>query len=426
MKTILSHTEKTKITNSLRGWEGRTSTAETGEGWEIVTMKRSSGLISSTAQKVTFLPNGCMTYSLFSDKRINLLSEKAKATESKIKELHAKALILFDAHPEAVEVNEAEPYKIEIGQRVFLDGYGKGQRDGNAIIYRIDSTDWGINYFTVDIDTLELSTVSHIRDYKQKFGIGTYYNEGDKFKGSIDELNNFVIEAKEKEVKENERLQSSKILEAQLRAGKIEEGKKLVTIPTDAKTVIVADMYQNNSDSMTDYFNTSVAFFVVLAFSSNERNNMQELRKACLNFEETKVFANNSEFEHTGGHSYLPNYYIGSSDWSGWKVNKNKYTINLETEAGRELVYIAAAEGRYFVPNVAEPEKKPIESLKIGSIEIVDYSEKAIAVIGYTKSIKDQLKELGGRFNFRLSCGAGWIFQKSKQTEIEKLIQGLK
>jgi hypothetical protein len=426
MKTILSQTEKTKITNSLRGWEGRTSTAETGEGWEIVTIKRASGFITSTAQKVKFLPNGALTYSLFSDARINLLSEKGKATENKIKELHAKALILFDAHPEAVKINEAEPYKIEIGQRVFLDGYGKGQRDGNAIIYAINSTDWGINYLTIDIDTLELSTVSHIRDYKEKFGIGTYYIEGDKFKGSIDDLNNFVIDAKQKEAQEIERAKSSRILEDQLRKAKIEEGKKLVSIPKDAKCVIVADMYQDNSDSQTDYFNTSVSFFVVLAFSSNERNNMQELKKACLNYEETEKFANDSKFEHNDGHSYLPNYYVGSRDWYGWKVNKNKYTINLSTEAGRELVYIAAAEGRYFVPNVAEPEKKSIESLKIGSIEIVDYSEKAIAVIGDTKPIKDQLKELGGRFNFRLSCGAGWIFQKSKQTEIEKLIQGLK
>lgn len=56
-------------------------------------------------------------------------------------------------------------------------------------------------------------------------------------------------------------------------------------------------------------------------------------------------------------------------------------------------------------------EKKEVVA---GEVEIVDYSEKAIAVIGDTKSIKDTLKELGGKFNYNLKCGAGWIFPKTK------------
>lgn len=53
------------------------------------------------------------------------------------------------------------------------------------------------------------------------------------------------------------------------------------------------------------------------------------------------------------------------------------------------------------------------------SIEFIDYSDKAFAVVGDTKSIKDLLKSLGGRFNPRLSCGAGWIFSKKKREEVE-------
>ncbi len=59
-----------------------------------------------------------------------------------------------------------------------------------------------------------------------------------------------------------------------------------------------------------------------------------------------------------------------------------------------------------------------------GEIQIVDYSAKAIAVIGETKPIKDKLKELGGKFNFRLSCGAGWIFPKSKLSELQSFLSG--
>jgi hypothetical protein len=54
--------------------------------------------------------------------------------------------------------------------------------------------------------------------------------------------------------------------------------------------------------------------------------------------------------------------------------------------------------------------------------EILNYSEKAIAVTGDTKSVKDELKRLGGRFNPRLSCGAGWIFSAKKREEVEKLL----
>lgn len=46
-------------------------------------------------------------------------------------------------------------------------------------------------------------------------------------------------------------------------------------------------------------------------------------------------------------------------------------------------------------------------------VQIIEYSEKAIAVIGETYLIKDKLKALGGRFNKFLSCGAGWVFRAS-------------
>ena len=66
-----------------------------------------------------------------------------------------------------------------------------------------------------------------------------------------------------------------------------------------------------------------------------------------------------------------------------------------------------------------EPKEAQTEH-KEANLQIVDYSEKAIAVIGDTKSVKDELKALGGKFNFRLTCGAGWIFSKTKESEIRK------
>lgn len=78
----------------------------------------------------------------------------------------------------------------------------------------------------------------------------------------------------------------------------------------------------------------------------------------------------------------------------------------------------------FLLPKTEEKETPNFETLEVpeGEIQIIDYSERAIAVIGDTKPIKDKLKELGGKFNFRLSCGAGWIFPKTKLTDIENLL----
>ncbi len=69
-------------------------------------------------------------------------------------------------------------------------------------------------------------------------------------------------------------------------------------------------------------------------------------------------------------------------------------------------------------------EKPNFEAVEVpeGEIQIIDYSEKSFAVIGETKPIKDTLKELGGSFNFRLSCGPGWIFPKTKLEAVQEFL----
>lgn len=71
-------------------------------------------------------------------------------------------------------------------------------------------------------------------------------------------------------------------------------------------------------------------------------------------------------------------------------------------------------------------EAKEVEAVTVEGLEIVDYSEKAIAVFGDTKAIKEQLKELGGRFNPALNYNgekrAGWIFSKKKADEVRNLM----
>ena len=56
-------------------------------------------------------------------------------------------------------------------------------------------------------------------------------------------------------------------------------------------------------------------------------------------------------------------------------------------------------------------------------MEIVDYSDKSIAVYGETKPWRENLKSLGGRFNQNLRDGPGWIFSKKHDDKVSSFVQ---
>ncbi|MBO6271826.1 hypothetical protein J6O48_03490 [bacterium] len=57
------------------------------------------------------------------------------------------------------------------------------------------------------------------------------------------------------------------------------------------------------------------------------------------------------------------------------------------------------------------------------NIEIVDYSEKALALFGDTYQIKDKLKELGAYYNkhlkYKTGLKPGWVISKKKKEQVE-------
>lgn len=83
-------------------------------------------------------------------------------------------------------------------------------------------------------------------------------------------------------------------------------------------------------------------------------------------------------------------------------------------------------------PKQSEPTNEPNDVkasepvVTVEGLEIVDYSEKAIAVFGDTKTIKDELKKLGGKFNPALKHNgekrAGWIFSKKQADKVRALL----
>ena len=76
----------------------------------------------------------------------------------------------------------------------------------------------------------------------------------------------------------------------------------------------------------------------------------------------------------------------------------------------------------YTKPEPKQNKTNETETIEAKGLQIIDYSERAIAVVGDTKAIKETLKTLGGRFNAHLTCGAGWIFSKTKESTLREAL----
>ena len=76
----------------------------------------------------------------------------------------------------------------------------------------------------------------------------------------------------------------------------------------------------------------------------------------------------------------------------------------------------------YTKPEPKQNKTNKTETIEAKGLQIINYSEKAIAIVGETRAIKETLKTLGGRFNSHLSCGAGWIFSKTKETTLREAL----
>lgn len=121
--------------------------------------------------------------------------------------------------------------------------------------------------------------------------------------------------------------------------------------------------------------------------------------------------------------TYASSFRYDDSDGMQDYYDTNFY---LSIKVGDEYKVIEPKAKKSSVKPERVEEAKEVEAVTAGGLEIVDYSEKAIAVFGDTKAIKEQLKELGGRFNPALNYNgekrAGWIFSKKQADKVRELL----
>ena len=101
--------------------------------------------------------------------------------------------------------------------------------------------------------------------------------------------------------------------------------------------------------------------------------------------------------------SYASSYRYDDSDGMQDYYDTNFF---LKIEIADDYKVIEPKAKKQTTKKQEEPETVETSN-SVEGLEIVDYSEKAIAVFGETKVIKDQLKELGGKFNPALRHGEG-------------------
>ncbi len=418
---------KTNIYKSIRnGWqaESMTEANANGQAWQISTHKVNGGVKCSATQGT--LRNDIFSYEMFGAKRLELASEAGICNENKVRNVHAAGLIEFEKQISS-EVEEKPLYVIGIGQIIFTESpYSETKR----VIYEVEG---GGSYKTVTTDGKHLRREDHIKPYSEKFGIGVYYNEGEIM--PLNEVEILVESAEISQAMANIKVNERQAEHDKVKAEKIEKGKNVISeIPKGFTHVIVAEGREDDSDRQSDYFSYKTTETIFLAFSTHGRDIFSEMRKAAGKYEATKCYEvvpvkpeGENEFwsapdEHREKYSMGAGYYLGDSKYSGWIIKKcslsldgKGYGVNLQA------LQIAAAEERFFCDVETEKETPNFEAVEVkpGTIQIIEYSEKAIAVIGDTKPIKDKLKELGGRFNFRLTCGAGWIFPKTQLSQLQ-------
>ena len=261
-----------------------------------------------------------------------------------------------------------------VKENQVIIGIGAGASRKRYVVYKVEHTARGYVYHMVDTETKEISQTDILRPLSQTFGIGRYYDDVNPEFMDAFEVALLVRRAEEQATAQA--IAAAKEKAEHDRIAEIGAQRLRRIMPEGVQGVIIAELNETEyTDPSYECSTTRSVRTVILGFSATSRNGFGELRKAAANFPQT---AHLSEYDPKNEHRY-PVFTLGKSPKYGWSVCK-----------------------------------------------IVDYSEKAIAVFGDTKPVKDALHALGGRFNARLTHDgqkrAGWIFQKTKEDEVRRLL----
>ena len=262
------------------------------------------------------------------------------------------------------------------------------------------------SYFSNPFNSLD----EYCRPISEKFGIGFYYDldapraTDDEISQAIERANNFIKEREEEKNRAEEESERAReeVIKKYSAIFDQPSGKYL----TDA--VLVAKHIRQDLTS---------------AFPG-QKFSVRKADYSTINIE-WKDGPTREEVEQiVGKHKRM----CVRDRWNDdlWEHNDTAFT---SVFGGVDYIFYyreTAPENReislYKKPATKQNKTNETNTIDAKGVQIIDYSEKAIAIVGDTRAIKETLKSLGGRFNAHLTCGAGWIFSKSKETTLREAL----
>ena len=312
---------------------------------------------------------------------------------------------------------------VSVNQVVMLEGYSYD----SYVVYEVSRSQWGITYHLINLRTHEFHTSDLIRPLSEKFGIGMYYDDANPKFLDPSETAALLTKAREKKTEDDKKAEEER--QRNEHTAKIGAERLRPLIPSDAKAAIVGELRVSECDSYTDYYAYRIERTVILGFSTHTRNLFSEMRKYAANFEGTAYLAgNDKEYEHHENYSMGEGMYLGRNKYSGWTISKERI-YDLEKFIER-YAHTAGDEANICLkaPQGETEAQQPTTSADLSTLnlEIVEYCEKAIAVFGDTKPIKDVLKGLNGLFRANLTYNgerrAGWIYSRKQEQKVRETL----
>lgn len=203
----------------------------------------------------------------------------------------------------------------------LIHDYGYGMEHSLYMVGEIEKTKFGYLYHLINTKELDIVKSDIIRPLSEKFGIGRYYNDTTLEIMPSKDATQLIERATAKAQKEQKEEEQKERLKQQA----IERGKELLKeiVPENVKSIILAELIEDQSDAQRDFFYKSVVRTVILGFSDSTRNNFAELRRFANNFEPTaELSIPHKQNEHRENYSGGRGYYLGASVYSGWIVRK--------------------------------------------------------------------------------------------------------
>ena len=298
----------------------------------------------------------------------------------------------------------------ELPKGTIIRAFGGGMEEstwatigkGNEIV-KLSEND-SESYFSNPYNTLD----EYCRPISEKFGIGFYYDlnapkaTDEEIAQAIERANNFI---REREEEKNRAEEESK----RAREEVIKKYGKIFDQPSGKYMTDAVLVAKHIRKELSNEF-------------PGQKFSVRKTDYSTIHIEWTDGPTKDEVEQIAGKHERM----CAPDRWNAdlWEHSDTAFT---SVFGGVDYIfyYRETAPENWGVSLYTKPEPKqsePAKAIKTEGIQLINYSEKAIAIIGDTRAIKDTLKTLGGRFNAHLTCGAGWIFSKSKESTLRNAL----